>query len=260
MKRAGVGTFRGRFRPPTYRSNRAGYGSVARARGAAVTGEMKYFDCDVSAVAVAACTTTWVAGTMIDPGQTINLGSAAVATPQCLCAPIVAATLNGRIGRKIMMLKVRVKGFVNVPPQAAQNACDTAGEIRIVLVMDKQTNAAQMLGANLFNDGTAAATTVHAMQNPNFFGRFKILKERTISVGDLNITGSPTAGDVIQTGKVYPFKMSYRFRTPVEVNFNATNAGTVGDIINNSLHMVAGSNNVSFAPTISYYSRVAYKE
>jgi len=257
VRRTRPSTFRGR---PVGPRARRGYGSVARARGAAVEGEMKYFDCDASAIAIAAVTTTWVAGTMVDPGQTINLGSAAVATPQCLCAPIVAATLNGRIGRKIKMLKCRVNGIINIPPQTANTVADTATKIRVALVMDKQTNAAQMTGAALFNDGTAAATTINSMQNPNFFGRFKVLKEKTITIGDLNVTGSPTAGDVIQTGRVIPFKMSYRFKVPVEVNFNATNGGTVGDIINNSLHMVCGASNISFAPTISYYSRVAYKE
>ena len=44
-------------------------------------GEMKYFDCCRSNVNLPAVTTTWPAGAMVDPSTTINLGSAAVATP-----------------------------------------------------------------------------------------------------------------------------------------------------------------------------------
>jgi len=57
---------------------RSGYGSVARARGAAVTGEMKYFDCSRSATALVATAATW-ASTEMDPSTTVDLGAAAVA-------------------------------------------------------------------------------------------------------------------------------------------------------------------------------------
>lgn len=91
----------------TYARRRAGYSSVARTRGAAVAGEMKYFDCDANGIALVATTTTWPAGTMVDPLTTINLGSAAVANPLCLYAPTVGAALNQRIGRKILVRKIK---------------------------------------------------------------------------------------------------------------------------------------------------------
>lgn len=90
-----------------YARRRQGYSSVARTRGAAVQGEMKYFDCDANSIALVATTTTWPAGTMVDPLTTINLGSAAVANPLCLYAPTVGAALNQRIGRKILVHKIK---------------------------------------------------------------------------------------------------------------------------------------------------------
>lgn len=239
---------------------RAGYASVARTRGAAVTGEMKYFDCELQGTAIAAVTTTWVAGTLQDPGTTINLGSAAVATPGCLFAPTVGAALNARIGRKVRMMKCRVNGIITIPVQAAQAAADTAAKIRIMLVMDNQTNAAAMTSAQLMNDGGAASTTINSFQNPNNFGRFRVLKEKIVTLSNMNLTGSPTAADVIQASAVRAWKMSYKFRQPVEVIFNATNGGTVADIVNSSLHIIVGASSIAFAPTVAYYSRVAYKE
>lgn len=238
---------------------RKGYSSVARTRGAAVSGEMKYFDCEAN-TAIAACTTTWVAGTMIDPVTTINLGDAAVATPLCLFAPKVSAALNGRIGRKVKVLKIKVHGNVVVPVQTAQATHDSAEMVRLALVLDKQTNSAQMTGAQLFNDASAGAITVHSFQNPNNFGRFRILKEKKMTISDLSLTGSPTAGDVVQGGYIWRFQFSYKFKKPLLVNFNATNGGTVADIVDNSFHIVCGANNITFAPFLQYYSRVSYKE
>lgn len=225
----------------------------------APVGEMKQFDCERTA-ALAATTTTWVAGTLQDPDTTINLGAAAVANPLCLFAPTVGAGLNQRIGRSVKMLKCKVQGFVAIPVQAAQGAADSSTKVRIILVLDKQTNAAQMTSAQLMRDAGSAGTTINSYQNPDNFGRFHVLKDKTMSLSNLNMTGSPTAGDVIQAGMNRPFKLSYRFRNPVEVHFNATNGGTVADIVDYSLHMIVAANSIAYAPSVTYYSRVSFKE
>lgn len=227
---------------------------------AAVPGEMKYFDCELQGAALSACTTTWVAGTMKDPTTTINLGAAAVATPLCLCAPTVGAALNQRIGRKIFVKKIKVNGTIAVAVQATQAAADNSFKARIVLVQDKQTNATQMTAAQLFNDAGQASTTINSFQNPNNFGRFRVLKDKMITVSNLNMTGSAAANDVVQAGYVYNFKISFVFPQPVECHFNATNGGTVADIVDNSFHLICGVDSVAYAPTMSYYSRVSYKE
>jgi len=222
---------------------------------------MKYFDCEAAGINLAAVTTTWVAGTLTNPLATVNLGDAAVATPNCLFAPKVSAALNGRVGRKVRMMKVKVRGQFIIPTQAAQAAGDASTTIRLALVMDTQTNAAAMTAAQLFNDSAGGANaTIDSFQNPNNFGRFRVLKDKSIAISDLNLAGSPTAADVIQAGKSVNFKITHTFKVPVEVHFNATNGGTVADIIDNSLHIVCGANNIAYAPGLSYYTRVCYKE
>jgi len=239
---------------------RAGYTSVARTRGAAVTGEMKYFDCDRSFNAITAVTTTYPAGTLQDPGTTLDLGAAAVANPQCLFAPTVGAALNQRVGRKVRVHKIKIHGMVAVASQAAQAAADAACKIRLVLVQDQQTNAAPMTGAQLFRDGTDSTTVIGSFQNPNNFGRFRVLKDKTIIIDNLNMAGSPSTADVIQASARRTFKFAVNFKTPVEVHFNATNGGTVADIVDNSWHVICGTDNAAYAPTLSYYSRVCYKD
>lgn len=225
-------------------------------------GEMKYFDTTLNDSALSAVTSTWVAGTIKDPATTINLGSAAVATPLCLVAPTVGAGLNQRVGRKITVRKIKVHGTINVAQQAAQAAADSANKVRIVLVQDCQTNAAQMTSAQLFNDASAnePTVTINAFQNPNNFGRFRVLKDKMITMSNLNLTGSPTAADVVQASARYQFKFNVNFKIPVEVHFNATNGGTVADIVDHSFHIICGAENVAYAPTLSYYVRVCYKD
>lgn len=274
MKRAAAGTY------PTYKQAakrqqkkasggkpRAGYTSVARTRGAAVTGEMKYFDCARSNVNLPAVTTTWPAGAMVDPSTTINLGAAAVGTPLCLFAPTVGSALNQRIGRSVLVRKIKVRGQLlasTLQTAAAGYAPDDSNKVRLMLVQDMQTNAAQMTAAALMNDASDAATTINSYQNPNNFGRFRVLKDKEITFQDPNFTVSETAAgsyNAYQAGLIRQFKWTVNFKTPVKVQFNATNGGTVADIVDNSFHVVAATTsttNVNIG--ISYYSRVAYKE
>lgn len=245
-----------RHRGAAYKSTpRKGYSSVA----AAVQGEMKYFDAEHTGATISTVTTTWVAGTMFDPTATINIGDAAVATPLALFVPRVSAALNGRIGRKVKVHKIRVKGLLNQPVQAAAGA-DNATEVRVLLVQDCQTNGTQMTSAQLLQDAGGPQSTIVTCQNPNNFGRFKVLKDKRFMFSNANIAGSPTAGDQIQSGQVKGFKFTHTFRPPLEVNFNATNGGTVADIVNESFHMIAGTNNANYAVQMSYYSRTCYKE
>jgi len=239
---------------------RQGYGGVARAQGAAVVGEMKYFDCERDADQIAACTTTWVAGTMQDPDTTINLGSAAVANPLCLFAPTVGAALNQRIGRKVKVLKIKLHGLIHFSVGTAQALPKNATSIRMMLVQDCQTNAAQMTGAQLMNDAASPSSTLMSFQNPNNFGRFKVLKEKRYILEDPNIIGTTGAADIAFGGRKLNWKLTATFKTPCEVHFNATNGGTVADIVDNSFHMVCAADTVALIPLITYYSRVCYKE
>jgi len=238
---------------------RKGYDSVARTRGAAVTGEMKYYDADYGG-SLTLVTTTYPAGTMVDPSTSINLGAAAVANPLSLCVPTVGAALNQRVGRKISVHKVKIHGTISVPQQAAVAAADAAAKVRVALVLDQQTNAAQMTAAQLYNDASGASTTISSFQNPNNFGRFRVLKDKMFSLTNVNMAGSPTTADVIQSGMKYNFKFAVNFKKPIVMHFNATNGGTVADIVDNSFHVVAATDSTSLAPALAYYSRVCYKD
>jgi hypothetical protein len=251
------------LRPPPRlpsQAQRIGYSSTPRTRGAAVQGEMKYFDTIRTSTAVATVVDTWVAGTILDPTKTIVLSAAAeVANPLCLFAPTVGAGLNQRNGRNVNLMKIKLQGQVAIPNQTALAAPPNGTKVRILLVLDKQTNSAQMTSASLLNGSEDATTTINAYQNPNFFGRFQVLKEKIINTYNPAMSGVVAGPTIVVNGAVYSFKMNYNFNG-LSVHFNNTSNGTVADIVNNSLHFIIGSNNISTIPSVAYYSRVSYKD
>lgn len=268
MKRSAAGTF------PTYaqaskrvsRKVKAGKknflpkGSVARTRGGQVNSEMKYMDSYKDATNIAAITTDWQNSEM-DPTGTVNLGSATVGNPQNLCSPTVGAALNNRIGRQIEVRKIKIHGHIYVANQAVQGATDVPSKVRLILYQDMQTNAAQAQGEDLMGPGQAAGQlTINCFQDPKNFGRFRVLKDKMFQISDLNMAGSPGGNDVVQAGKIINWKMNVNFKTPVRVRFNATNVGTVADIVDNSFHILAAQVNSSYGAQLTYYCRVCYKD
>lgn len=231
-----------RFKKPT---TRAGYQSVARTRGAQVTGEMKYFD-TVLALSAIPENNDWT-GTEFDP-----------ATFLTFCVPVVGAGINQRIGKQIKIHYWKIRGLINSASQADQTAGDPASTIRLVAFIDLQTNSAQAQGEQVMTATASDATAVCTFQNIDNFGRFKILVDRTIVLQNPNMTYDGT--NIEQAGLARPFKFTIRFKKPLIVRFNNTNGGTIADIIDNSLHLIANADNDNLAPTISYYSRVGYKE
>lgn len=228
---------------------RAGYRTVARTRGVFGSGEMKYFDSSVSNNAIAAVTTSWT-GTGQDP-----------ATLNTLFCPTVGAAINQRIGREVKVLKIKIRGYIRVDAQATQSTADAASYLRIILFQDTQTNAQQATGAQLIQDGSAAGTTVTAFQNLANTGRFRVLKDKVINLSNLNMANATGAANgVIQAALKRQFKIIHRFRKPVSVRFNATNGGSIADIVDNSFHIVVATDANAYAPTFNYACRVCYKE
>jgi len=240
--------------------NRKGYGSVARSRGAAVTGEMKYFDCERVGTALVVPTTSWLPTTIMDPSSTINLGDTAVPNPACLFVPKATASLNGRIGRKVLVHSIKVRGYLKCPTISGEADLVEPTHVRLLLVLDMQTNASQMLPSAVLNGGSEVNTTINSYMNPNNFGRFRILKDLKFNFASSAAANNNAATTITMMQPMKNWKMSHKFKTPLLVDFNATNGGTVADIIDNSFHIMTGASDISINPFIAYYSRVSYTD
>lgn len=225
---------------------RTGFRTVARTRGwAAVKGETKYFESFRAAVALVA-TADWT-NTEFDPVSTAGQNG--------LFSPPQGTGIGERIGRRCRVKKIRIRGQVLLTTGVALG--DGPFDVRIVLVQDKQTNAAQAQGEQVFaygGAGTPAATNgINLMQSTATFGRFKILKDVRLCSGDYNYTAAGNGNQVW-----IPFKFSVKLNQIV--NFNTTTTGTITDVVDNSFHIMANCTNVTAAPTIAYVSRVVYDD
>jgi len=235
---------------------RKGFSSVARTRGATVTGEMKYYDTELGLTAIPA-SVDWT-GTEMDPTTTQE--PAPVANPLGLFQPTIGSGVNQRIGKSCKVLGLKINGLINVPQQT--NAVDTDAGLtcRVILYQDMQTNSTQAQGEQLMTDPTtnSGAASVNTFQNINNFGRFRVLKDKHYTFPPVTLTYDGT--NMEQSGMVKTFKMKKKFKNPIIVRFNATNGGTVADVVDNSFHVIASCNNAGLVPSLSYICRATYKE
>lgn len=216
---------------------------VPRSMGPKAETEIKYFDEERALTAIATGTTGW-AGGEADP-----------ATVNALFAPTTGNDINNRIGRKVDVRNIRIKGIINCAAQADQTGADSSLTCRIVLVQDKQTNAAQLNAEDVFDSGDATQA-VYMFRNLAFLNRFKILKDKSFTFQNPNMTFDGT--NIEQAGLRKYFKINFKFRKPLRVTFNSTNGGTVADIIDNSFHIIAITDSASLAPNLSYKVRTAF--
>lgn len=214
----------------------------------AIPTERKYFDTFLSAKALVA-STDWTA-TECDP-----------ATLNTLFAPTEGSGINNRVGRKVNVLKISLRCSIRVPSQTNQTGADGASSIRMIIFMDQQTNGAQCQGEDLMSaPGTANAYLAPlTFQSTANFGRFRVLKDTTLLLQDPNSVYDGT--NIEQNGLIRNFKLTINFRRPIPVRFNATNGGTVADIIDNSFHLIASASNVAdLAPLLYYQVRTVYAD
>lgn len=231
---------------------RAGYSTVPRTMGVYAAGEMKYFDTERSATAIPA-NGTYV-GTSFPPN---------VSTPTTLCCPVTGSGISQRIGRKVNVHRIVVKGIIQIVQQTGQAAGDAASTIRLALVQDTQTNATQAAGSDIFQVPTtvSAVNAVCSFQSLQNLGRFRVLRDKTINMQNPNMANdTQAAGGIVQQGLQRKFKLTYKPNKPIQVSFNAVNGGTISDIVDNSWCVYALSTSTSLAPTITYQARVYYKE
>lgn len=204
--------------------------------------ERKYFDADRTSTAITSSAADWT-GQEYDP-----------ATLNTLFCPVQGTAFNERVGRKVYVKSLRIKGTFSIAAQANQTAGDNANVLRWLCYIDRQTNGTQAQGEDVLSSG-AGSNAVDMFQNAANFGRFRILTDRKIIMENQAISFDGT--NIEQQGISKPFFYAKTFNPPMVVHFNATNGGTVADIVDNSFHIIANctiANNVF----IVYKSRVCF--
>jgi len=233
--------------------NRPSRSYVPRTPGGQITSERKYFDTSASNRNVQDTSATF-ASAIVDP-----------ITVDTLFAPIQGNDISNREGRNCHVYSITVRGTIEIPAQVAQQTSDLPPVMRIILVMDKQTNGSVMQSDQLISS-TANPPGTFMYQNTANFGRFQILKEKFILFQNYSLAYHPNSGgatQITQGSSVKFFKLKYTFKNPIKINFNSTNGGTIADIVDNSFHFIIGTDTGVLSggspqPVVSYQARTSF--
>lgn len=208
--------------------------------------ERKYFTTGLGTTALAAAN-TW-AGDELDPAAL------------CLFSPVEGADINNRIGRKVCIKKIAIRGVIEALYRTGVAAM-TAGSIaRLILYMDKQSNGAQSQAEDLMAAPSVADTDncLCSYQNTASFGRFKVLVDRSFNLSNGSAVYNGATRDLC--GYAMNFKMSRKFVKPLIVRFNGTNGGTIADIVDNSFHIIGCCSNTGCVPSLTYECRTVFTD
>ncbi len=218
--------------------------------------EMKFHDCMVDARTIAVATSS-MAGLEVDPDD--------IAVEGCLntiSAQKLGTSEIQRVGRVIYISKVFVRGMVHALTSAT--ARHNGEKVSLFLVLDRQTNKAQMASEDLFYSvaGTAQPEVFASqMYDPQYSSRFRVLKRVDLIINPTS-GGSVPSTDVPWTlGIMKCFKMAVKFKKPIKVNYFAGGTiASVASIIDNSLHILACTTSSAGDAVLNYVARVRYTD
>jgi len=199
------------------------------------TQERKVFDIDVASYAV-------------DTTGSITL----------LADPQVGADMNQRIGRKILLKSVYIRGYVRT--EAATSTLplvNTIGQMgRFIIFADLQPNGAAPAVTALLKEASPASQL-----NIDNRDRFKVYCDREFIFDPYGASTTATQTYLSCTNQIRAIKKFKKIN--LEMIFNATNGGTIADVNSGALYMlwignVAAGTNTNMSASLS--TRVRYSD
>ncbi len=221
------------------------YGGVKRRRilsnvrtGGFIGMENKFVDIETDSDAFA---TTW--STMED-GTNSNISGVAQGIGE-----------SQRIGRKYTITSIHIRCLVHTAASEAQPNPQSAFRGRICLVLDTQTNGAQLTATDVMDGGLT--NDFLAFRNLQFTKRFKVLWDKSFvltPIGQVN----DGAVDKFSNGSYTTNIMSYNknFTRGLNVLCDGTSAA-VASITDNSLHIIGVGNSAGLL--LDMQVRIRYK-
>jgi len=206
--------------------------------------ENKFYDTSLGPTALVAPTDA--AGGEVDPSAT-----------SMITTPTQGDGEQQRDGKQISCKYIDIKGLISRNAIEAATAPSEGCMAYVALVLDTQTNAAQMNSEDCFkNLSGSAALAATPLRNLLFGKRFKILKS---DVFDLNYSGTATSAlnDFSQPGVFRTFDW-YVPLDGMRINFKDGTTASVANVVDNSVHVIAYATSTNGAPGIAYNARLRF--
>lgn len=200
----------------------------------------------------------------VDSQAAIAVTSRLPATPPTaisLFTPVQGAAGFNRIGQRVALKSLRVRGIVE------NGATCVQGSMRIIIVYDKQANAALPNWADLITSiSSAGAATTGIFDGINMANRerFIVLADEQLLLPALTFAAGQLSGTSIDQGgsknpSMFNFDRFIKLRD-METLFNNTNGGTFADIQSGSLNMFVANSGTDSSWLFRGVARVRFSE
>ncbi len=205
--------------------------------------ELKFFD-------------SFVASRSLSSSALATFGEQDPTLGDCLNAIGEGSGQSERDGRKALLKSVDIEGVITAPGNADAGDQASQASFFVALVLDTQTNGAQLSSENVFANLSAvqlAGAAPH--RNMEFLSRYKVMK-----VVKMRAPSSTAFTDGTNTGTIagYQLPFSIKMALNLPVNFNSADGGGIQDINDNSLHVIAWTSSTTLTPLMTYGCRVRF--
>lgn len=148
---------------------------------------------------------------------------------------------NGHDGRQYHITAIHFKGSINIAQGQNEALGDTPDTqvIRLALVLDKQTNGAQLTPTDVY--GSVGPEPTMYFRNLEHVSRFQVLWTKRFRLHDIDFEKDVSTGTTTWSWGEYkkPLSFNIKFRTPLVVHVTSTNTdGNVSRIRDNSVHLI----------------------
>lgn len=185
----------------------------------------------------------------------VAVNATGIATP--LCIPTVGADMQNRVGRKITIKSVYIRGLIQTIPSGTAGTAGTAAAqmCRFIILADLQPNGVTLTPTDVLG----ASFTVQSQLNLNNRDRFKIYCDKQYVFDPYMYTTTATQALANASRQIWPIK-KYK-KLDLEVVFNGTSTGGIADISSGALYMLwVGSNAGVAACNYSLSTRCRYAD
>lgn len=180
-----------------------------------------------------------------DTSRDANITSSSIAgsesdptTKNTLFCPVQGSGENDRDGSRAQIKSVTVQGNVRLLPLSGTATPPAVTHGWMALVLDKQTNASQLNAEDVF-ETSFILEAIEPFRNLEFESRFEVLHLQKFSFKNIPMSTISAGTSQDYGAGIHSFKMETIADIPVQ--FKA-NAGTVSDIVDNSLHVICLTN------------------
>jgi len=176
----------------------------------------------------------------------------------CLSAPATGDGPSNRDGNRIVAKDLYVKGALIGLAAKAVTDPPAPTRVMVAIVLDTQTNGAQLNSEDVFTNLTGAAIgQTTPLRNMLFRDRFRVLKQEVFDVSAVAITqAGATANNYSWSAGAQIFEWYFDLKNMV-INLQNT-AADVANVIDNSLHVIAFAQGGNSPITIAYNARMRF--